>query len=54
MAKAKEITKEEYIKMVVEEGKKLGFGKEAISEFKKIAKSFYNAGYRDTKEFPFM
>jgi hypothetical protein len=54
MAKKKEITKEDYVKMVVEEGKKLGFGKEAISDFKKLAREFYDAGYRDTEEFPFV
>ena len=54
MGKKKEITKDEYINMVVEEGKKLGFGKEAISEFKKLARKFYDAGYRNTEEFPFV
>lgn len=54
MGKKKEITKDDYINMVVEEGKKLGFGKEAISDFKKLARKFYDAGYRDTEEFPFV
>lgn len=54
MAKKKEMTKEEYVNMVIDEGKKLGFGKAAIPGFRKLAKEFYDAGYRDTEEFPFM
>lgn len=51
MAKKQEISKKEFLELVTEQTKKWGFDKRDTHDYQEYAKSYYDCGGRNLKEF---